>query len=235
MHPSLPLLLLAGLFGQAAAQQNIFLKKGTWSVKKNLKIGKVDLPTDYTVQFTLTPQSKQGGWRNIIHFTTGGDCCGYGSRIPGIWFYSSSTRLLVVDGHTRNGNDYCTGGRHNNQLPLKKKSVVKIALAKKQVNIYVNGQKVCTKNRHDRKIFRDVTVYGSDPWYNAAATQVTDLVVHTIEPLARMSLAPMFRPSREHRAFVSRASTDHSTFPRASQSQPRTMGRPRCIGSIWPA
>ena len=49
---------------------------------------------------------------------------------------------MVVDGHTKNGNDYCTGGKMNNQIADKKTTKLKITLRKDVVDIFINGVKV---------------------------------------------------------------------------------------------
>ena len=53
------------------------------------------LHPSYTVKFELKPSKVTRGWSNIVHFTTGGNCCGVGDRIPGVWFYSGTTKLLI--------------------------------------------------------------------------------------------------------------------------------------------
>ena len=71
-------------------------------------MGTVALPTDYTVAFDITPNGRAGGWRNIIHVTaTGGNCCSYGDRIPGVWFYPGTRRLHIRDGSNSEGNAGC--------------------------------------------------------------------------------------------------------------------------------
>ena len=128
----------------------VFQKKGTFKCKKSTLIGNVNLPTDYSVDVDITPSGVAGGWRSILHFTTGGNCCGYGSRIPGVWFYSNTRRLLVVDGHTKNGNDYCTGGAMDKQIANNKKTHLKVILRQDVVDIFVNGKAVSlfSKVRH---------------------------------------------------------------------------------------
>ena len=78
-------------------------------------IAVINLPLDYAVQFDINPSAAAGGWANIIHFTIGGNCCGYGQRIPGVWFYGGSTRLHIRDGHAGDGNAGCDP---EEQLPL---------------------------------------------------------------------------------------------------------------------
>ena len=47
-------------------------------------------------------------WQNIVHFTaTDHDMGNQGDRIPGVWFYPSTRRLHIIDGHGANANDEC--------------------------------------------------------------------------------------------------------------------------------
>ena len=44
-------------------------------------------------------------WSNIIHFTTGGDCCNIGDRVPAI-FYNNDGFLLISSAVSGDGNLY---------------------------------------------------------------------------------------------------------------------------------
>lgn len=69
---------------------------------------------DVQINFTITPgPTINRQWTNIMHFTgTGSDCCGDGSRIPGIWFRPNTRNLYIIDGHSalpNSGNDDLCG------------------------------------------------------------------------------------------------------------------------------
>merc|ERR1711865_1353150 len=152
---------------------SIFSKRGEWTLKKGVRAGKVDLPTDFSVSFGLTPTKKINGWANILHVTaTGGNCCRYGDRVPAIWFYSRTTRFHMIDGHQRVGNDECP---ITQQLPLNKRTNVKIDMRPTQCNVYFNNKKMCTEKRADRKKFKKATVWAADPWHNVAAAKMYNL------------------------------------------------------------
>eukprot|EP01048_Picozoa_sp_COSAG05_P003990 COSAG05_NODE_198_length_14502_cov_41.134416_9_plen_995_part_00 len=160
----------------AAAKAKVgFRKGGSWTLRKGNKIGSVNLPTDFSVSFGLTPTRKIGGWANILHVTgTGGNCCRYGDRIPAIWFYPRTTRFNMIDGHKRVGNDECP---IRQQLPLNKRTAVKIILLLTQCSVYFNGKKMCTEARADRKHFNKAQVWAADPWHNVAAAKMDNLVI----------------------------------------------------------
>jgi hypothetical protein len=60
---------------------------------------------EHTPQGTTTNTA----WANVLHLTaTGNDCCNYGDRIPGIWFYPNTMRFHLTDGSlTDGGSNEC--------------------------------------------------------------------------------------------------------------------------------
>eukprot|EP01046_Picozoa_sp_COSAG06_P028750 COSAG06_NODE_2613_length_6581_cov_8.338476_6_plen_132_part_00 len=60
-----------------------------------------NIPLDYRISFEITPQNRvQEGWSNIFHITaTGQNCCNYGDRIPGVWFYPGGASLQCTQGN----------------------------------------------------------------------------------------------------------------------------------------
>merc|ERR1712127_334927 len=156
-------------------EKNIFRKGGSWTLKKGTKVGTVNLPTDFTLSFGLTPAKKINGWANILHVTgTGGNCSSYGDRIPAIWFYSGSTRFYMIDGHAKNGDDQCP---ITQQLPLNKWTSVKIEMLPDSVYVSFNGELKCTEKRQGRKFFSKVYVWASDPWHNVANANIRKLTM----------------------------------------------------------
>merc|ERR1712127_825358 len=153
--------------------KKVTLINGATALKKGRQLARTDMPTDYTMTFDLYPKGKIGGWANIIHFSaTGGNCCNYGDRVPAIWFYSGTTRFHMIDGHQRVGNDECP---ITEQLPLNKRTNVKIDMRPTQCNVYFNNKKMCTEKRADRKKFKKATVWAADPWHNVAAAKMYNL------------------------------------------------------------
>ena len=49
------------------------------------------LSPSYFVKFEFKPTQFQAGVTNIIHLTTGGDCCNDEDRIPGVWLQGVAT------------------------------------------------------------------------------------------------------------------------------------------------
>ena len=59
---------------------------------------------EWRVTFDIKPLKKVADLSNILHITTGSDCCSYGSRIPGIWFDKNSFKLVVANAVNGQGN-----------------------------------------------------------------------------------------------------------------------------------
>ena len=58
--------------------------------------------SNYILEFDIWPENSRLGWNSVMHFTTGGNCCNYGSRLPAIWFWNENTTRL----HIRTGTKY---------------------------------------------------------------------------------------------------------------------------------
>jgi len=125
----------------------------------------INLPLDYAVQFDINPTAAAGGWANIIHFTVDGNCCGYGQRIPAVWFYGGTTRLHIRDGHAGDGNAGCDP---EEQLPLNEVTNVRMQMTAGGVEVFYNGVSKCTAEGRDRTNFNNIQVYACDPWHEAA-------------------------------------------------------------------
>ena len=81
------------------------------------------------------------------------NCCSYGSRIPAVWFWPGTRKILVVDGHGANGNAH-TGewGCDDSVLTLSEgvQSTLTMRMNADLVNIYVDGTWACDAPRADR-------------------------------------------------------------------------------------
>jgi len=153
---------------------------GDGQLVANTQLDDVDIPLDYTIGIDITPGPViQSAWSSIVHFTaTDTDCCDYGSRIPGVWFWPGTRLILVVDGHGPNGNSH-TGewGCDDSILTLAEGQTynLKMQMTASTVHIYVNDQLACDQARSDRAVHTGVKVYMADPWYVAADATVANL------------------------------------------------------------
>merc|ERR1712159_63422 len=139
---------------------------GQRRVSRNALIRRVNTASQFNLSFDVYPQAKQNGWRNILHFTKRGNCCGQTDRIPGVWMYSRSTRLHIRMARPGSGNDGCDPGQ---QLALNRWTNVRIMLSGSVLRVFYNGRQVCANGRYGRKVAaqRNVKMYTGDPWFHS--------------------------------------------------------------------
>jgi len=140
-------------------------------VRKNTVLKHITTFSEYTYTMDIKPSGKRGGWTNLIHFMKK---ISNGSRIPGVWFYSGTTRMHVRQGRPGNGNDGCDPLE---QLKMNHWSSIKVTQAKGKLKVFINGALVCENSNYGRSDPKrnPVIVYGSDPWYNAALASVKNV------------------------------------------------------------
>ena len=153
---------------------------GNGLIKRNTKLQPLDIPLDYEIGLDITPNDKtENTWSSIVRFTaTDKECCEYGSRIPGVWFYAHDRRLSVVDGHTGDGNSDVNSVCDPNVMTLQanKKHRLKMVFTRKTVSVWVNNKAACTNIcREDRQVFKNVQVYVGDRWWPPAHATVENL------------------------------------------------------------
>lgn len=144
----------------------------------------VTLPLDYQVKFTITPgPTVVSDWSSIVHFSaTGNNCCDYGDRVPGVWFYPGKRQLHIIDGHGKvgSGNDECV---IEDELVAGRPYNVQIDAHEHFVEVYVNDVMQCTEPRQDRRPFPTAKVYASDPWYAPADAVLAGLQLKPLAPV----------------------------------------------------
>ena len=123
----------------------------------------------------LKPQGLGTLWRNIMHLTTGENCCKIGSVIPGVWLLSNSTGTYfsVYLALTENKESW-TG------LKLDINKWYKIELHKRTdiFSLIVNGKYLWSVESGNTE-FKNVKWFQSDKWYQSAASEgdVSDNVI----------------------------------------------------------
>ena len=144
---------------------------GPEQLKKSTLIAEREtLLRGWKLSFTLNPFGTVKGWSNILHGTIGKDNGRNGDRIPGIWFYSQSTKLHICS--SVNGNmDYCYNSA---PIPLHKNNLIQIQQVQLESNhqyyyqIFINDKRVLNILNKVPLTFKNVKYYASDPWYNPA-------------------------------------------------------------------
>ena len=126
---------------------------------------------DYKFEITITPTGKAAGWRNIIHNTIGGkDMCD-DCRLPGLWFFSNTTRLHIRSGSIGTGN---FGYDPPMELPLNQETNVTITVQGDEMKVEYSGAITHSKTVkiHENRASGAAKFYASDPWYEPALCKI---------------------------------------------------------------
>jgi len=121
----------------------------------------------YAVAFWVKPTGVVAGWSNLLHR---GDTDQ--TRGPGVWFWPGSTRLHLVSSSTNNWNLNLNPETH---LPMNQWTHVALSHCHNgRYSVYING-KLVGRVHNQEPTATPTPLYGSDPWYPAAASIVYDL------------------------------------------------------------
>ena len=139
-------------------------------VRKN-PIAVVSGKTEYTLSFDIAPTGTYSDWNSILHFTTGTDCCDFGSRSPAIWFIPGSTALYVRIGDSTDGN---WGFDRTDALPLFFRTKVTLECNESSVKLTV-GTRVYNATQPTYRFAGNLIVYAGNPWHPAAKAVISNL------------------------------------------------------------
>ena len=129
---------------------------------------------NYEMSFKIKPKTKPTGWANIIHLTNGGDCCNPGFRSPAIWLHPNMY-LHVRIGSNLEGN----WGIDTQSIPVNQVTSFRLSCKGNQVTISVNERTFNLTQRGQRPVGM-MTVFGSDPFYQAANCDITDFCLQIL-------------------------------------------------------
>ena len=102
-------------------------------------------------------------YHNILHLTTGEDCCEAGTRIPGVWLkYNNGKPYLHAAIAMTRSQIY-----QNIALDTNKQYFVELVQAEGFFTVKINHDQVWQVNSGSAT-FQNVKYYLSDPWYPSA-------------------------------------------------------------------
>ena len=142
------------------------------------------LSPSYRVRFDFNPSQFQDGWTNVIHLTTGGNCCGYGDRVPAVWFHGSppsatKNRLHICSAVNGKGN-YC----YNSGATVARGQWTTMEISQRpegssyRYTVTVGGDILGSVINAQPRTFFNVKVFSADNWYNAAQGSIRNLVIN---------------------------------------------------------
>lgn len=132
----------------------------------------ITLATNYGLDFSVQPFGTLNGWSNILHLTADNT---NGSRLPGVWFRSGTTRMHVCIGCDGNAN-MCLNLAEG--LPLYEESRVSIDVGHGRFSVSVNGDEVAGTTCNQPTVPASGAtgkLYTSDPWYQASNAVVSTI------------------------------------------------------------
>ena len=147
-------------------------------MSRNTYLGSKKISKVWSVQFDIKPKGIISGWTNIIHLTTGPNCCGVGHRVPGIWFWSKTNKLHICSGVGNTGNK-C----YNPKNPLPKNKFTTILIkqelegGKYMYSITIDGQKLYNIENTKPRVFTNVKIFAADNFYTAANAELRNLEI----------------------------------------------------------
>jgi hypothetical protein len=118
----------------------------------------------FLLQFDLYTYNSRAGWRNIFHFTKGGNCCGITQRMPAFWLIPNTFKVHCRMSRPGSGNDGCNTPTN---LAIQKWHTLTASLSGKTWAIRINGKLQCKRATYSRKLGAQtkVQVWSGDPWY----------------------------------------------------------------------
>ena len=143
---------------------------------KNNKVSTIPLrPRSYSLSFSFKPTKFVSAYRSIVHLTTGRNT-GWGGRIPAVYSYSNK---LYICGAVGGSSNYCSWSQ---AIALNRWAKVQIVNSKigpyYYFRIYVNGRQIRRVRNTNRRVYRNVKVYLSDPWSAPAEGNIRNLKVN---------------------------------------------------------
>jgi len=152
---------------------NILLPRNV-SLSKGNKIGTVVHSGNFELAFKINVKGIVSGWGSILHFTqSGNDCCSFGDRSPGIWFYPNTTKIYLILGDSANGGDW--GPRELEMiLPNNKESTFMLKCDGRSITITINGI-TYKSTQPDTRPSGNFHVWAANSFHDAANADLKDL------------------------------------------------------------
>merc|ERR1712241_659022 len=151
------------------------IKTESFNPTKGNVIGTYEVGKEDHIEFDLTINSYGSGWQNIIHCTTYGAESDY-PRLPGIWYHGSGGNGFHSKFSNNDNKNY--GGDYGGALVAGHKYHFEMDITDGTYKVTINGvvhadEVVASHSNY----LGTVTCYASDPWFNAAAVPISNLVI----------------------------------------------------------
>lgn len=154
---------------------------------RKLKYGLL-LGQEWQLELRINATNYTSEWTNVIHLTTGSNCCTYGTRNPSVFLYSD--RINVETAH--NGDlKTVSSTTHLPKLNVLTTIIIKQTLVGSQYvqQIYSNGALWSSVTNTRPSAFSNVMLYASGPWHPAHPGHVNYIDVRT--KLGELQVPPL--------------------------------------------
>ena len=144
-----------------------------------------NLPTlskEWSLTFKIRPTGILEGWNVIFQATIGGACCSIGQRIPGVWFYPSTSKIHVQSAVNGQGGY----GFSSDSLELNVWSAVQVRQqlidGKYMFSILINDTVVHTVENTTPQTFENVELYTrNSPWNEYAQADTCNFEFNNLQ------------------------------------------------------
>ena len=148
-----------------------------FDVTRNNKVADIPKITkEWSLTVDIKPTGKTPGYTNLVHLTsTKKNCCGFGDRIPAIWFISKTSRLHICGGINRGNECYNSGN-----LPMNKYTTVLIEQKKEgdkyTLTILIDGKEFKKVDfKKEPREYGPSELFASDNFYNPGKAKIKNL------------------------------------------------------------
>merc|ERR1712106_758337 len=172
------LIILKGMIGSLPL---VFQKGGEFRISKNNQIGTLQrLGLQFVITFELSfntvPASNSN---NILHFTTGDNCCDSGERIPALWYHSTGFSLCSAISGSGNKDKFIPYSPKVNTWYHMEISQLLKDNGEIVFEWKIDGTSHWSITNTDTRAFTNVKMFTGDPWYAALDGSMRGLTVKT--------------------------------------------------------
>ena len=155
-------------------------------MEKGRLVNTLHLEKAFKISFEINPSSVAVSDKpaNIIHFTTGGSCCGWGTRIPIVSFQPYTTNLSICTAIDNNANRCFNFESH----PLQFNKFTKVEITQQQhnsttaymFNVKIGDNEVLNVQNSNPKSYTNVQIYKASRFYEPAKAQIRRFIYKNV-------------------------------------------------------
>jgi len=150
----------------------------TVTPKQGAILGKITTTHNFSLSFDFTPYGLSDNWSNLLHFTTGNNCCDLGTRAPGIWFAPNTVQVFAIHVGHKNDGDWAARPQ-SDSVQINSKISFKLVCSGQNITVTIGNSNFSYSHDSDRYA-GPVSVYSGDPWHPSANILIENLSYITL-------------------------------------------------------